>query len=95
MVVRMATNIVWPQIDGEHVVEGLHETLGKLDRAAGELVLDFSSVRRLDPAALGAMERLAGRADDQCVKIALRGVNVSVYKVLKLVKLAPRFSFQT
>lgn len=95
LVVRMATNIVWPQIDGEHVAEGLHEELGRLDRAAGELVLDFSSVHRLDTGALAAMEQLAARADDQSVKLVLRGVNVSVYKVLKLVKLAPRFSFLT
>jgi hypothetical protein len=27
------------------------------------------------------------------VKVVLRGVNVGVYKVLKLVKLASRFSF--
>ena len=32
-------------------------------------------------------------ADAKTVKVVLRGVNVDVYKVLKLVKLTPRFSF--
>ena len=61
----------------------------------GEVVLDFSSVRRIDPSALRAMEKLAGIADDKAVKVVLRGVNVDIYKVLKLVKLTPRFSFLT
>jgi hypothetical protein len=36
---------------------------------------------------------LARVADEKAVKVALRGVNVDVYKVLKLVKLTRRFSF--
>ena len=39
------------------------------------------------------MEELARLADEKAVKIVLRGVNVDVYKVLKLVKLSPRFNF--
>jgi hypothetical protein len=39
------------------------------------------------------MEEFARIADDKAVRIVLRGVNVDVYKVLKLVKLAHRFSF--
>jgi len=57
--------------------------------------LDFASVRRLDPGAVKAMEKLAGIADDKTVRVVLRGVNVEIYKVLKLVKLARRFSFVT
>lgn len=91
----MAINAVWLKIDGERVVEGLQEARAKLDSAAGELALDFSSVRRIDPNALGEMEALAGIADDKAVKIALRSVNIDIYKVLKLVRLAPRFSFLT
>ena len=66
-----------------------------LDSAEGDVVLDFSSVRRIDPSALRAMEELAGIADDKAVKVVLRGVNVDIYKVLKLVKLTSRFSFLT
>jgi anti-anti-sigma regulatory factor len=50
-------------------------------------------VRRIDPSALRAIEEFAGTADDKGVKVVLCGVNVDVYKVLKLMRLAPRFSF--
>ena len=73
--------------------ELIEQALAKLDGAGGEVVLDFSSVRRIDPSAIEAMERLAGAADDRAVKVAVRGVHVDVYKVLKLVNLTPRFSF--
>ena len=53
----------------------------------------FLRVLRVDPSAMRAMEEFANAADDKAVKVALRGVNVDVYKVLKLVKLASRFSF--
>ena len=89
----MPVNAVWLKIDGQRVVGALQEALEKLNGAGGELVLDFSSVHRIDPSALRAMEELAGIADHKAVKVMLRGVNVDIYKVLKLVKLAPRFSF--
>jgi anti-anti-sigma regulatory factor len=89
----MAMIAVWPKIDEERVVQALQEAAGKLDGVEGEVVLDFSSVRRIDASALRVMEEFAGIADDKGVKVALRGVNVGVYKVLKLVKLASRFSF--
>jgi len=74
--------------------ETLQEALEKLDGAAGEVVLDFSSVRRVDPAALRMMEKLAAAAGEKAVKVVLRGVNIDIYKALTLIKLAPRFSFQ-
>ncbi len=39
------------------------------------------------------MEELLDLADDKTIKITLQGVNVDIYKVLKLVKLAPKLSF--
>ncbi len=71
----------------------LQNALAKLETAEGEIVLDFSSVRRVDPGALRVMEKLAGAAGAKAINVVLRGVNVEVYKALKLVKLAPRFSF--
>jgi anti-anti-sigma regulatory factor len=71
----------------------LQETCDKLNGDAGNVSLDFSSVRRLDPGALRAMEALATLADQKSGKIALRAVSVDVYRVLKLMKLASRFSF--
>ena len=89
----MAVIAVWIKIDEERVVEGLQEAGEKLDSAEGEVVVDFSSVRRIDSSAIRALEEFADAADDKAVKVVLRGVNVDVYKVLKLVKLGSRLSF--
>ncbi len=89
----MAMIAVWLKIDEERVVQALQEAGEKLDSVEGEVALDFSSVRRLDPSAIRALEEFAGTADDKGVKVVLRGVNVGVYKVLKLVNLGSRFSF--
>ena len=89
----MAMTSVWLNIDEDGLVPALHDAAGKLDSAEGEVVLDFSSVRRIDSNAVRAMEELAQKADEKAIKIVLRGVNVDVYKVLKLVRLTPRLSF--
>jgi anti-anti-sigma regulatory factor len=80
-------------MDGEHVLRSLEQVGEKLDGADHEVVLDFSPVRRIDPGALRALDKLAGNADAKAVKIILRGVSVSVYKVLKLARLTERFAF--
>jgi anti-anti-sigma regulatory factor len=89
----MAMIAVILNIDETRMVSALREAGEKLEGTEGEAVLDFSSVRRIDSSALRAMEELARIADEKSVKVALRGVNVDVYKVLKLVKLTRRFSF--
>jgi len=71
----------------------LQEAGERLDGAEGEAVLDFSAVRRVDASTLRALEELARMAEKKAVKVVLRGVDVDVYKVLKLVKLTRRFSF--
>jgi anti-anti-sigma regulatory factor len=81
------------KVDNERCVHALQEAGEQLARADGEVVLDFSSVRRIDPSALREMEKLADIADRRAVKVVLRDVNIDIYRVLKLVKLAPRFSF--
>jgi len=93
MVVRMEMIAVWLKIDEENILQALQEAGEKLDSVDGEVALDFSSVRRIDPSAIRALEEFAGKADDKRVKVVLRGVNVGVYKVLKLVKLGSRFSY--
>ncbi len=89
----MAIMAVWLKVDEERIVQALQEAGERLDSSEGEVVLDFSSVLRIDASGLRAMEEFAGTADDKGARVALRGVNVAVYKVLKLVKLASRFSF--
>ena len=86
-------NAVFLNIEETRVVLALREAGEKLDGTEGEVVLDFSSVGRIDSNALAAIEELARIADEKSVKVALRGVNVDIYKVLKLVKLSRRLSF--
>jgi len=81
------------KIDEERLVDSLKETGNWIDSANSKMVLDFSSVRRIDPSVLRALEELAGIADEKAVALELRDVSVDVYKVLKLSKLAPRFLF--
>ena len=92
----MTQNAVWIKIDPERVVHTLQqEAVEKVKSGEGEVVLDFSSVLRIDASVVRAMEELAGLADDRSVKIVLRAVNMDIYKVLKLLKLAQRFTFLT
>jgi len=93
MVNHMAMTAVFLNIDETRVAAALCETGEKLDGTEGESILDFSSVSRIDSGAVRALEELARVADEKSVKVVLRGVNVDVYKVLKLMKLTRRFSF--
>ena len=83
------------KIDAARAVEALQEVPDKLDGAGSEMTLDFSSVCRIDPPTLRALEELADAADKKAVTVSLRGVSVDIYKVLKLMKLSNRFSFQS
>ncbi|MGD0823309.1 MAG: STAS domain-containing protein [Terriglobales bacterium] len=84
---------VWLKIDEGQVVQALHEVAEKLDSLEGEVALDFSAVRRIDAKALRALEEFATIAGGKDVRVVLRGVNIGVYKVLKLAKLGSKFSF--
>ena len=90
---RKATIAAWLKIDGQRVVDGVLDAGQKLDQTQGEMVLDFSAVARIDPGSLRELEKLASLADNKAIKVGLRGVNIDIYKVLKLMKLVPRFSF--
>jgi anti-anti-sigma regulatory factor len=89
----MATTSVL-NIDEQRIIAAFDEVGKELERSKGDTVLDFSAVRRIDASALGALAELAGAAEEKSIKIVLRGVNVDVYKVLKLVKLTSRFCFE-
>lgn len=89
----MATIAEFLSIDEQRIVPALQEAGENLDGAHREAVLDFSSVRRIDSNALRALEEFACIAKEKEIRVVLRGVNVDVYKVLKLVQLTRRFSF--
>ena len=92
----MTTNAEWIKINPERILHALqHEAADKVNSARGEVILDFSSVLRIDSDGAGALEQLAGLAEEKSVKVVLRAVNVDIYKVLKLLKLTQRFSFLT
>ncbi|MGA2370574.1 MAG: STAS domain-containing protein [Candidatus Korobacteraceae bacterium] len=79
-------------IDSERVAEALQAIAAQLGSADGEVTLDFSSVTRIDSSALRALDVVARTADEKSIKIMLRGVNLDIYRVLKLATLARRFS---
>jgi len=89
----MTTVVDWHKVSGDSVTQSLQQARDNLNGAEGEVLLDFEAVRRIDPSGLRAVEALADTADQKSVKVALRGVNVAVYKVLKLARLSPRFVF--
>jgi len=94
--VGMPNNAEWIKIDPERILDALQqEAVDKVNSAPREVVLDFSSVVRIDSNVVGAMEQLADLAERRSVKVVLRAVNVDIYKVLKLLKLTQRFSFLT
>ncbi len=89
----MATIADWLKIDGARVADTLREAGNTLSTADGEMVLDFSGVERVDAKAVNALEELSAKAKDKSVRIVLRGVNIGVYKVLKLSRLDGRLEF--
>lgn len=89
----MAASPLLTEMKPERLAESLSEARKKLDAVDGEMILDFSEVRRVDSEILSAIMDLAAAAEEKKTKLILRGVNVDVYKVLKLMKLASRFSY--
>lgn len=80
-------------IDGEHVAQQVIDIRAKLAAEGPEVLLDFFLAQSLDPAGIQALEELAGAADIENAKIVLRGVNIEMYKVLKLAGLSDKFTF--
>ena len=88
----MVMSIVSLKLNGTDLVAALQAACEKVESMEGDMILDFSSVQRVDPAALSALSDFADSADERSVNIVLRGANVDVYRVLKLARLAERFS---
>ena len=89
----MATIVEFQKIDEHGVVALLENSAQELDGTLQELALDFSAVHRIDSCGLRALEELARKAEEKKIRVTLRGVNVELYKTLKLIKLASQFSF--
>ena len=89
----METNTLCLKIDANNVMADLLQAEESLEERQ-DLALDFSGVSRIDSAGLQAIQSFAHRAEAKKTKVALRGVNVNVYKTLKLARLTSRFSFE-
>lgn len=90
--VDMETDTLCLKIDGSNVMAELLKAEESLE-GRQELALDFSGVSRIDSAGLEGLQKFARRAEDRKTKVTLRGLNVNVYKTLKLARLTPAFSF--
>ncbi len=80
-------------IDEGHLAEQVLDIRAKLAAEGPEILLDFFLAQTLDPAGMRALQELAGAADIENVKIVLRGVNIEMYKALKLAGLSDSFAF--
>lgn len=79
------------KLDDENVPSILQDY--SLNGTQEEVVIDFSSVHRLNGSALRSLQEFATKAEADSVKVTLRAVNAEVYKVLVLMKLTSRFRF--
>ena len=90
----MATTAASLSVSAGHFLPLLAEARQQLDSGAKEILLDFSSIRRIDAPGLRALEDFIRVADEKGAKLTLRAVDVEVYKVLKLQKLAGRVAYE-
>jgi anti-anti-sigma factor len=88
----MATGAAAVEIDATCVATALQEVLRNLETAETEIMLDFSAVHRMDASALRALQQLADAAEEKKIKVVLRGISAEVYRVLRLLDAAQRFS---
>lgn len=88
----MEMKVLSVKLDQEGLAVTLQQCSDKLSGSEDDVILDFSSVQRVDPAMLTAMTDFADTAEDKSVNVVLSGVSVDVYRVLKLARLTQRFS---
>ncbi len=87
----MVASPVVVNIDEQRLALVLDQAAKQLESGAEEITVDFSAVRRIDASHARKLEGMAH--SDKGVEIVLRGVNVDVYKTLKLLKLTNHFLF--
>lgn len=90
--VHMAITPTIVNIDQQRITATLDQAAKKLG-SSEQVVLDFSSVRRLNASDVKLLEDFARVANEKKIKVLLRGVNVDIYKALKLTQLTGEFWF--
>lgn len=89
----MAMISEWVKIDAVRMADSFSSAGERLSTADGELVLDFSSIQRIDSGALASLSQLSEAAEQKNVRLVLRGTNIDIYRVLKLARIDTRFTF--
>lgn len=77
----------------QRLMISLEKAAQNLERHEGEIVIDFSSVRRIGTNGLMYMEALSTSPRERNATIVLQNVGVDVYRILRLLKLNQGFSF--
>ena len=88
----MGTVAMLVNLEDGTLAAALEEVSGRLENGGRHLVLDFSSVERLSTAEVHAIDEFTRTADEKGVKVIIRGLDVELYRALKLAKLPVRLS---
>ena len=93
LAMHMASSPTTVTSDKQLLTAALDHAVKQLDDAAKEIVLDFSSIRHIHSSDLRRLEEFAHAAEVKKIRVLLRGVNVDVYKALKLARITREFEF--
>lgn len=92
----MMTNTLLFRVDPADLPAALDEARAAFERSQdSEVMLDLAALARIDTAGVAALVELARAAADRNVRLRARGVNVAVYKVLRLAGAADGIAFAT
>jgi anti-anti-sigma regulatory factor len=84
---------VFLKIDEQSLVASLEKLAEQMDVDKLELALDFSAVHRVDSRGSRAIAEFARKTEENNIKVVLRGINIDLYKTMKLMRLTRHFSF--
>lgn len=87
----MEANTATVKINEARLRGDLESAVENLDGTTAKLLLDFSSVRRIDADGVRALNRLADVFQAKNIKVQLQSVSIDVYKALTLMKMTQRF----
>jgi anti-anti-sigma regulatory factor len=93
MPIQMPKIAVRVKVDDANIATTIDKVSEKLNASEGEVLIDCNALMRLDGGALRALEDLARLAREKETKVVLRGMNVELYRVLKLTRLTSTFVF--
>lgn len=88
----MASSPIVVNIDQQRIAALLDHAAKKFD-SEQEVVLDFSSIRRISSSDVRRLAEFAHTAEAKHVRVLLCNVNVDIYKAFKLSRLAREFCF--